>query len=316
MMVVNRHHESVLLSECLEYLNVSPSCVYVDGTLGGGGHTGEIAKKLSREGVVIGIDRDDTAIYEAKKHLDQLSLSCRYELVREEFSNLNEVLRNLSIPLVDGILLDLGVSSFQLDESERGFSYMQDAPLDMRMDKRQLLTAKDIVNDYSEEELYRIIKEYGEEKWAKRIASFITHKRKAKPIEDSFELVETIKNAIPAKARREGPHPAKRTFQAIRMEVNQELQQIEKTLGIAVKHLKPGGRLCVISFHSLEDRLVKQSFKEFQNDCVCPDEFPECRCEEESLIKIITRKPIIPGKSELEGNPRSRSAKLRVAERL
>ncbi len=315
-MCVDRHHESVLLSECLEYLNITPSGVYVDGTLGGGGHTGEIAKRLNQEGMVIGIDRDDTAIREARKHLDQLELNCRYELVHDEFANLHEVLNSLSVQLVEGVLLDLGVSSFQLDEGERGFSYMQDAPLDMRMDQRQLMTAKDLVNEYSEEDLHRIIKEYGEEKWAKRIASFIVQKRSKKSIEDSFELVEVIKNAIPAKARREGPHPAKRTFQAIRMEVNQELQQIEKTLEVAVNHLKPGGRLCVISFHSLEDRLVKNSFKEFQKDCVCPSEFPECRCQQQSLIKIITRKPVVPKENELERNPRARSAKLRVAERL
>lgn len=310
------HHESVLLSECLEYLNIKSSGTYVDGTLGGGGHTSEIAIRLSDNGIIVGIDRDITAIRNAKERLDRMNLACRYEVVHDEFVNIHNILEKLSIELVDGILLDLGVSSFQLDEGDRGFSYMQDAPLDMRMDQRQTITAKEVINEYSEESLNQIIRDYGEEKWAKRIASFIAARRNQKPIETSFELVSIIKDAIPAKARREGPHPAKRTFQAIRMEVNQELQQIEQVLEIAVKHLKPGGRLCVISFHSLEDRLIKNAYKKLQQDCICPPQFPECQCEEQSLIRIITRKPVIPAAEEVERNPRSRSAKLRVAERL
>ncbi|SFI15621.1 16S rRNA (cytosine1402-N4)-methyltransferase [Tindallia magadiensis] len=310
------NHESVLLSESLEYLNIKSSGIYVDGTLGGAGHTSAIAQKLGKEGLVIGIDRDEVAIHEASNKMKGLNLSCRYEIIHDEFANIKQILSELSEPLVDGILLDLGVSSFQLDEGSRGFSYMKDASLDMRMDQRQTFNAGDVVNGYSEEKLHQIIKEYGEEKWAKRVASFIVESRQRAPIETSFELVEIIKNAIPAKARREGPHPAKRTFQAIRMEVNQELQQIKSLLMTAIDHLKPGGRLCVISFHSLEDRMVKSAYKELQNDCICPVEFPECKCQQEQQIKIITRKPIIPSESEIAHNPRARSAKLRVAEKI
>lgn len=313
---VSLNHESVLLSESLEYLNIKSSGIYVDGTLGGAGHTSAIAQKLGKEGLVIGIDRDEVAIHEASNKMKGLNLSCRYEIIHDEFANIKQILSELSEPLVDGILLDLGVSSFQLDEGSRGFSYMKDASLDMRMDQRQTFNAGDVVNGYSEEKLHQIIKEYGEEKWAKRVASFIVESRQRAPIETSFELVEIIKNAIPAKARREGPHPAKRTFQAIRMEVNQELQQIKSLLMTAIDHLKPGGRLCVISFHSLEDRMVKSAYKELQNDCICPVEFPECKCQQEQQIKIITRKPIIPSESEIAHNPRARSAKLRVAEKI
>jgi 16S rRNA (cytosine1402-N4)-methyltransferase len=316
MVLMETQHISVMLQECLSALKIKPSGIYVDGTLGGGGHSGQIGKMLSSEGHLIGIDRDQTAIERAKEHLNKLNLSCQASIVRDHFSNLRNILTNLEISEVDGFLFDLGVSSFQLDEADRGFSYMQDGPLDMRMDQRETLTAKEIVNTYSEEELTWVIREYGEEKWAKRIAQFIVTERLKSPIESSGHLVEIIKWAIPAKARKDGPHPAKRTFQAIRMEVNQELQQIERTIEYATEMLKPGGRICVISFHSLEDRLIKNTFKRLSLTCVCPPEFPECRCNQVPSLKIITRKPLIPSVDELEQNPRSRSAKMRVAEKV
>ncbi|MEN1759533.1 16S rRNA (cytosine(1402)-N(4))-methyltransferase RsmH [Anoxynatronum sibiricum] len=309
-------HVSVMLQECLESLAIKPSGVYVDGTLGGAGHSGEIGRRLSASGRLIGIDRDEVAIQRAQTHLNTMNLQCGVTIVRDHFSNLRNILHNLQIEHIDGFLLDLGVSSFQLDEAERGFSYMQDGPLDMRMDQRETLTAKEIVNTYSEEELAWLIREYGEEKWAKRIAVFIVKARQLEPVESSSRLVEIIKQAIPAKARKEGPHPAKRTFQAIRMEVNQELQQVDRTLETAAKSLSPGGRIAVISFHSLEDRLVKNTFKRLSVTCVCPPEFPECRCQHVPLIKLVTRKPLLPTHEEVEHNPRSRSAKLRVAERI
>lgn len=309
-------HVSVLLQECVDALAIKKSGIYVDGTLGGGGHAGQVGRQLSMEGHLIGIDRDQIAVDRAKKHLDTLDLKCRVTIVRDHFSNLRNILTNLGISSVDGLLFDLGVSSYQLDEADRGFSYMQEGPLDMRMDQRETMTARDVVNTYSAEELTWLIREYGEEKWAKRIASFIAEARMIEPIESSGRLVEIIKNAIPAKARKDGPHPAKRTFQAIRMEVNQELQQVERTLESASELLKPGGRICVISFHSLEDRLVKNTFKRLSISCVCPPEFPECRCNQVPILKIVTRKPLTPGVEELEHNPRSRSAKLRVAERI
>jgi len=309
-------HVSVLLEECIDNLNIDPSGIYIDGTLGGGGHAGEIGERLNAEGHLIGIDRDEIAITRAKQHLDELGLSCKVSLVRSHFSNLQNILIDLNIDKVQGILFDLGVSSYQLDEAERGFSYMQDGPLDMRMDIRDTLSAKDVVNTYSEEELAWLIRTYGEEKWAKRIASFVVKERNIAPIESSGRLVEIIKNAIPARARKEGPHPAKRTFQAIRIEVNQELQQIERMLEIAVDVLLPKGRICVISFHSLEDRLVKNAFKKMSLSCICPPEFPVCTCDQVPSLKLVTRKPIIPTDQEIENNPRARSAKLRVAEKI
>ncbi len=309
-------HISVLLRECIDNLNIDPSGIYIDGTLGGGGHAGHIGKRLKAEGHLIGIDRDEIAITRAKQHLDSLNLACEVSLIRNHFSNLQNILTDLDIDKVNGVLFDLGVSSYQLDEVDRGFSYMQDGPLDMRMDRRETLSAKDVVNTYSEEELTWLLRTYGEEKWAKRIASFIVRERSNNPIVSSGRLVEIIKNAIPAKARKDGPHPAKRTFQAIRMEVNQELQQIERMLEIAVDVLLPKGRICVISFHSLEDRLVKNAFRKMSISCICPPEFPVCRCEHEASLKLITRKPIIPTDQETEENPRARSAKLRVAERI
>ena len=309
-------HVSVMLQECLEHLAIKPDGIYVDCTLGGAGHAGQIALKLSPKGRLIGIDRDTIALEKAKKHLEKLDLGCDVSLVHDHFSNLRNILAKLEVRKIDGIIFDLGVSSFQLDEAERGFSYMQDGPLDMRMDIRDSLSAYEVVNHYSAEELTRLIREYGEENWAKRIAEFIVSERAIKPIETSAQLVEIIKKAIPAKARKDGPHPAKRTFQAIRMEVNQELQQVENTLESAAEMLNPGGRICVISFHSLEDRLVKNTFRQLSQSCICPKEFPECRCDHEAMLRIVTRKPILPQPFEVEENPRSRSAKLRAAERL
>lgn len=307
-------HISVLLDECIENLNIKNNGVYVDGTLGGAGHSKKIAVNLSSDGLLIGIDQDTNAIKAATEELKDCQ--CKVKLVHNNFRNLEEVLNSLEIDKIDGLLLDLGVSSHQLDEAERGFSYMQDAELDMRMDVRRPLTAKNVVNEYSKEELSKIIWEYGEEKWAKRIAEFIVEHRKNQPIHTTYELVEIIKKAIPKAVRREGAHPAKRTFQAIRIEVNEELEIIGETIKTAAKYLNPGGRICIITFHSLEDRIVKNTFKELNNPCKCPPQFPICQCGNIKQLEIITRKPILPTKEELEVNHRSRSAKLRVAEKV
>ena len=307
------NHVSVLLNECLEGLNIKENGIYVDGTLGGAGHSSEILKRLSNEGRLIGIDQDTDALKAAKERLKDYS---NVTFVHSNFSNIENVLDNLNIDGVDGILMDLGVSSYQLDEGERGFSYMKDAPLDMRMNRENDFSAYNVVNEYSEEDLYRIIRDYGEEKFAKRIASFIVENRQEKNIETTLELVEIIKNAIPAKARREGPHPAKRTFQAIRIEVNSELSILNKTIEDGVKKLNKGGRMAIITFHSLEDRIVKNKFRDLAVSCRCPKEFPVCVCGEKAKVKIISRKAIEPTKEEVEINPRSRSAKLRVIEKL
>lgn len=307
------NHVSVLLNECLEGLNIKENGIYVDGTLGGAGHSSEILKRLSNEGRLIGIDQDTDALKAAKERLKDYS---NVTFVHSNFSNIENVLNNLNIDGVDGILMDLGVSSYQLDEGERGFSYMKDAPLDMRMNRENDFSAYNVVNEYSEEDLYRIIRDYGEEKFAKRIASFIVENRQEKNIETTLELVEIIKNAIPAKARREGPHPAKRTFQAIRIEVNSELSILNKTIEDGVKKLNKGGRMAIITFHSLEDRIVKNKFRDLAVSCRCPKEFPVCVCGEKAKVKIISRKAIEPTKEEVEVNPRSRSAKLRVIEKL
>ena len=307
------NHVSVLLNECLEGLNIKENCIYVDGTLGGAGHSSEILKRLSNEGRLIGIDQDTDALKAAKERLKDYS---NVTFVHSNFSNIENVLNNLNIDGVDGILMDLGVSSYQLDEGERGFSYMKDAPLDMRMNRENDFSAYNVVNEYSEEDLYRIIRDYGEEKFAKRIASFIVENRQEKNIETTLELVEIIKNAIPAKARREGPHPAKRTFQAIRIEVNSELSILNKTIEDGVEKLNKGGRMAIITFHSLEDRIVKNKFRDLAVSCRCPKEFPVCVCGEKAKVKIISRKAIEPTKEEVEVNPRSRSAKLRVIEKL
>ena len=307
------NHVSVLLNECLEGLNIKENGIYVDGTLGGAGHSSEILKRLSKEGRLIGIDQDTDALKAAKERLKDYS---NVTFVHSNFSNIENVLNNLNIDGVDGILMDLGVSSYQLDEGERGFSYMKDAPLDMRMNRENDFSAYNVVNEYSEEDLYRIIRDYGEEKFAKRIASFIVENRQEKNIETTLELVEIIKSARPAKARREGPHPAKRTFQAIRIEVNSELSILNKTIEDGVEKLNKGGRMAIITFHSLEDRIVKNKFRDLAVSCRCPKEFPVCVCGEKAKVKIISRKAIEPTKEEVEINPRSRSAKLRVIEKL
>ena len=307
------NHISVLLNECLEGLNIKENGIYVDGTLGGAGHSSEILKRLSKEGRLIGIDQDTDALKAAKERLKDYS---NVTFVHSNFSNIENVLNNLNIDGVDGILMDLGVSSYQLDEGERGFSYMKDAPLDMRMNRDNDFSAYNVINEYSEEDLYRIIRDYGEEKFARRIASFIVENRQEKNIETTLELVEIIKSAIPAKARREGPHPAKRTFQAIRIEVNSELSILNKTIEDGVGKLNKGGRMAIITFHSLEDRIVKNKFRDLAVSCRCPKEFPVCVCGEKAKVKVISRKAIEPTKEEVDINPRSRSAKLRVIEKL
>lgn len=306
-------HISVLLNECIEALAIKKDGIYVDGTLGGAGHSSEIVKNLDNNGRLIGIDQDKDALKAAKKRLESYE---NVTFVHSNFYNIKNILNDLDIEGVDGILMDLGVSSYQLDNGDRGFSYMQDAPLDMRMNRENSLSAFEVVNSYSEEDLFRIIKDYGEEKFAKRIANFIVNRRKEKNIESTLELVDIIKAAIPAKARREGPHPAKRTFQAIRIEVNKELEIIEKTIRDGVDKLNKGGRMAIITFHSLEDRIVKNVYKDLANPCTCPSSFPVCVCNKKPTVKIITRKPIEASKEELEYNPRSRSAKLRIIEKI
>lgn len=306
-------HVSVLLNECLEALDIKEDGIYVDCTLGGAGHSSEILKRLNNEGTLVGIDQDTDALKAAKDRLKEYN-NVRY--VHNNFYNIASILEELDIPKVDGILMDLGVSSYQLDEAERGFSYMKDAPLDMRMNKDNDFSAYDVVNDYSEEELHRIIKDYGEERFAKRIANFIVSRRQQKPIETTLELVDIIKAAIPAKARRDGPHPAKRTFQAIRIEVNSELTILNKAIEDGVNKLNIGGRMAIITFHSLEDRIVKLKFRELADPCTCPKEFPICVCGKKPLVKLVSRKAIEPSKEEIDNNPRSRSAKLRVIERI
>ena len=312
-MTIEFKHVPVLYEECMENLNIRPDGIYVDGTLGGGGHAFGIGSRLSEKGMLIGIDRDRDALAAAEKRLEPLK--CRKTLVHSTYAEIKDVLDSLGIRGIDGALLDIVVSSFQLDNSERGFSYMQDAPLDMRMNRGDSFTAYDVVNGYSGKELGHIIRTYGEEKWAARIAEFIVRERKNKPIETTGELVEIIKSAIPASARREGPHPAKRTFQAIRIEVNSELEQLKEAVDAFCDVLNPGGRLCIITFHSLEDRIVKEAFGRRLNPCTCPPEFPICVCGKVSDAVKVTGKPIVSGEKELEDNPRARSAKLRVIEK-
>lgn len=306
-------HVPVMPDECIEGLDIREDGIYVDGTLGGAGHSRLIAERLGPEGTLIGIDRDEDAIAASKERL--AGYGCRTITVKDEFRNIKRILRDLDIPKIDGALLDLGVSSFQLDEPERGFSYMNDAPLDMRMDRASGFSAYDVVNGYEEKELARIIKEYGEERWASRIASFIVNARKEQPIETTGQLVSEIKKAIPAAARRDGPHPAKRTFQAIRIEVNDELDSLAGALEDFIDVLAPGGRLCVITFHSLEDRIAKETFQRRLNPCTCPPEFPVCVCGKTADIRKITKKPLRPSEDEVETNPRSRSAKVRIIEK-
>lgn len=306
-------HVTVLLNEAVDILDIKPEGIYVDGTLGGAGHSLEIVKKLT-SGKLICFDQDINAISAAKEKLKDFM--DKTILVHSNFENLREELNKLGIESIDGFLVDLGVSSHQLDVPERGFSYMQDAPLDMRMDNNAELSAYDVVNTYSEAELKRVIKDYGEENWSARIAKLIVERRATMPIRTTFELVDAIKAAIPKKMRDENQHPAKRTFQAIRIEVNRELDVIEKTLLAAVDMMNEGGVLAVITFHSLEDRIVKNVFKKLQYSCTCPPEFPVCICNSKQVVEVITRKPILPSENEVEMNPRSRSAKLRAARKL
>jgi 16S rRNA (cytosine1402-N4)-methyltransferase len=305
-------HKSVLLEETIKSLNIKPEGIYVDGTLGGGGHSFEIAKRLTT-GRLIGIDQDEAAIKAAGGRLAEFG--DKVTIVRSNYCEMKQVLHTLQIDRVDGILLDLGVSSYQLDTPERGFSYKEDAPLDMRMDTRNAKTAKDIVNGYGEMELYRIIRDYGEDNFAKNIAKHIVRIRQEKPIETTFELIEAIKAAIPMKLRVTTGHPAKRTFQAIRIELNRELEVLRDTLQDMIELLSPEGRLCIITFHSLEDRIVKSCFKMNENPCTCPPSFPVCMCGKVSQGKAVPRKPILPSEKEIEENKRSKSAKLRVFEK-
>lgn len=305
------HHISVLLNECIDNLNIRPDGIYVDGTMGGGGHSLEIAKRLTT-GRLICIDQDPNAHEAVGKRLAEYK--DRITFVRDNFGNIKSILDSLGIEKIDGMLLDIGVSSHQLDEAERGFSYQQDAPLDMRMNPDRPFSAYDVVNGYDEDELDRVIFTYGEERWARRIAQFIVKEREAKPIETTGELVDIIKKAVPKGARKDGPHPAKRTFQAIRIEVNGELEVLQRAIDDVAARLAVGGRLCIITFHSLEDRIVKEAFRKQENPCICPPQFPVCVCGKKPLGRVITRKPILPSKEELEENPRSRSAKLRVLE--
>jgi len=307
------HHISVLLKESIEALNIRPQGVYLDGTLGGAGHSAEIARRLST-GTLIGVDRDPKALAAAEERL--APWRDRVKLVHSNFRELDRILDSLGIPAVDGILLDLGVSSPQLDEADRGFSYMADAPLDMRMDPSDPLTAYEVVNSWPQEELRRILFAYGEERYAPLIAAAIVRRREQAPIESTLALVDVIRGAMPQKALREKQHPAKRSFQAIRIAVNDELGAVDAVMRRAIDRLKPGGRLAVITFHSLEDRIVKNAMAEAVRGCTCPPEFPVCVCGKKPKLKLIARKPITAGEEELERNPRARSAKLRVAERL
>ncbi len=307
------NHYSVLLQETIENLNIKPDGIYVDGTLGGGGHSYQIASRLSEKGRLIGIDQDKDAIAAASERLSEFG--DKITIIRSNYANMKEELHRIGVEKVDGIVLDLGVSSFQLDTPERGFTYREaDAPLDMRMDDRQTLTAKDIVNNYSEMELFRIIRDYGEDKFAKNIAKHIVQARGKKPIETTGELTEIIRASIPMKVQVTGGHPAKRTFQAIRIELNKELEVLQNNLDDMIGLLNPGGRICIITFHSLEDRIVKTNFKRNENPCTCPSDFPVCVCGNKSKGKVVTRKPILPSEEELEANSRSKSAKLRVFE--
>ena len=309
------NHYSVLLNETIENLNIKPDGIYADGTLGGGGHAYQVASRLSEKGRLIGIDQDADAIAAAGERLKEFG--DKITIIRSNYANMKEELHRIGVEKVDGIVLDLGVSSFQLDTPERGFTYRdENAPLDMRMDDRQSLTAKDIVNGYSEMDLYRIIRDYGEDKFAKNIAKHIVQEREKKPIETTGELTEIIRASIPMKVQVTGGHPAKRTFQAIRIELNKELEVLQNNLDDMIDLLNPGGRICIITFHSLEDRIVKTNFKRNENPCTCPSDFPVCVCGKKSKGKVVTRKPILPSEEELEVNSRSKSAKLRVFERV
>ena len=306
-------HVSVLLQETVDGLNVKPDGIYVDGTLGGGGHSYEVCTRLGAKGSIIGIDQDEAAIEAASVRLKDFGE--KVTIIRSNYCDMKSKLHELGIDKVDGIVLDLGVSSYQLDTADRGFSYREDAPLDMRMDQRSEMTARDIVNDYSEMDLYRVIRDYGEDKFAKNIARHIVRERAKRPIETTGELTEVIRHAIPMKFQKKTGHPAKRTFQAIRIELNRELDVLRDSLDDMIDMLNPGGRLCIITFHSLEDRIVKSAFKKNENPCTCPSDFPVCVCGKVSKGRVITRKPILPSEEEMEVNSRSKSAKLRIFER-
>ena len=306
-------HKSVLLEETIRNLKVKPDGIYVDGTLGGGGHAYEVCRQLSAKGSLIGIDQDEAAIEAAGERLQEFG--DRVTIIRSNYCNMKKELQKIGISSVDGIVLDLGVSSYQLDNAERGFTYREDVPLDMRMDRRGSRTARDIVNTYTENELYRVLRDYGEEKFAKKIARNICTARSEKPIETTGELIELIKQSIPMKMRAVGGHPAKKTFQAIRIELNQELEVLRNSLDDMIELLNDGGRICIITFHSLEDRIVKTIFKRNENPCTCPPDFPVCVCGKTSMGRVITRKPILPDEEEIAVNKRSKSAKLRVFER-
>lgn len=306
-------HKSVLLEETVDGLHIKPDGTYVDGTLGGGGHAYEVCSRLSDKGSIIGIDQDEAAIKAAGVRLKDFGE--KVTIVRSNYCDMKSRLQELGIDKVDGIVLDLGVSSYQLDTAERGFSYREDAPLDMRMDTRQKMTARDIVNDYSEMDLYRVIRDYGEDKFARNIAKHIVIARGKRSIETTGDLTEIIRQAIPMKFQKKSGHPAKRTFQAIRIELNRELEVLRDSLDEMIDLLNPGGRLCIITFHSLEDRIVKSAFKKNENPCICPPDFPVCVCGKVSKGSIVTRKPILPSEEEMEMNSRSKSAKLRIFER-
>lgn len=305
-------HKSVLLNETIDGLNIKPDGIYVDGTLGGGGHAYEVCRRLGEKGSIVGIDQDAAAIEAASARLKDFGE--KVTIVRSNYCDMKSKLHELGIDKVDGIVLDLGVSSYQLDTAERGFSYREDAPLDMRMDTRQKMTARDIVNDYTEADLYRVIRDYGEDKFAKNIAKHIVQARVVKPVETTAELSEIIRASIPMKFQKKSGHPAKRTFQAIRIELNRELDVLRDSLDDMIDLLNPGGRLCIITFHSLEDRIVKSAFRKNENPCTCPPDFPVCVCGKKSKGSIITKKPILPSEEELEYNSRSKSAKFRIFE--
>ena len=305
-------HKSVLLNETIDGLNIKPDGIYVDGTLGGGGHAYEVCRRLGEKGSIVGIDQDAAAIEAASARLKDFGE--KVTIVRSNYCDMKSKLHELGIDKVDGIVLDLGVSAYQLDTAERGFSYREDAPLDMRMDTRQKMTARDIVNDYTEADLYRVIRDYGEDKFAKNIAKHIVQARAVKPVETTAELSEIIRASIPMKFQKKSGHPAKRTFQAIRIELNRELDVLRDSLDDMIDLLNPGGRLCIITFHSLEDRIVKSAFRKNENPCTCPPDFPVCVCGKKSKGSIITKKPILPSEEELEYNSRSKSAKLRIFE--
>lgn len=309
------NHKSVLLEETINSLNIKPDGIYVDGTLGGAGHAAKVIERLSGNGRFVGIDQDEDALCAAKDKLSRYNDKVRIDIVKSNYKDMINVLKSLNIEKVDGILLDIGVSSYQIDTVERGFTYKEDGPLDMRMDKSSSFSAKNVVNEYSEMELFRIIRDYGEDKFAKNIAKHIVQKRAEKPFETTGELIEAIKAAIPAKIRANGGHPAKKTFQAIRIEVNKELEVLENSIDEMIDALADGGRLSIITFHSLEDRIVKNKFRENETPCICPPNFPVCVCGRKSKGIVITRKPIVPSDEEISENKRSKSSKLRVFER-